>query len=207
MYYEPNDIPAISRTTTLNEELGQIEYIFSDKVCVFQSVCLPIDVNRLYTVRPTFPLLSPTLSSSLLPSPSPYSLPLLPSLSFPLLSPPPSFPLLSPTIPPSLLYHPPLPTPSQTGTLTQNIMTFHKCSIQGVKYGEGIPEDKEKEVVVSTGEVLQEKKPESPSSVSLEIGIGCHGPGILGRGAGCFIEVVLPRISTIWTKSSSVIKR
>ena len=34
MYYEPNDIPAISRTTTLNEELGQIEYIFSDKVCV-----------------------------------------------------------------------------------------------------------------------------------------------------------------------------
>ena len=49
MYYEPNDIPAISRTTTLNEELGQIEYIFSDKVCVFQSVCLPIDVNSLYT--------------------------------------------------------------------------------------------------------------------------------------------------------------
>ena len=78
MYYEPNDIPAISRTTTLNEELGQIEYIFSDKVCVFQSVCLPIDVNRLYTVRPTFPLLSPTLSSSLLPSPSPYPLVLPP---------------------------------------------------------------------------------------------------------------------------------
>ena len=51
MYYEPNDIPAVSRTTTLNEELGQIEYIFSDKVCVFQSVCLLIDVNSLYTVR------------------------------------------------------------------------------------------------------------------------------------------------------------
>lgn len=104
-----------------------------------------------------------------------------PFLSFPLLSRPPSFPLLPPILSSSLLYHPPLPTPSQTGTLTQNIMTFHKCSIQGVKYGEGIPEDKEKEVVVSTGEVLQEKKPESPSPVSLEIGIGCHGPCILGR--------------------------
>ena len=32
MYYEPNDVPALARTTTLNEELGQIEYIFSDKV-------------------------------------------------------------------------------------------------------------------------------------------------------------------------------
>ena len=32
MYYEPNDVPAIARTTALNEELGQIEYIFSDKV-------------------------------------------------------------------------------------------------------------------------------------------------------------------------------
>ena len=31
MYYEKNDIPAKARTTTLNEELGQIEYIFSDK--------------------------------------------------------------------------------------------------------------------------------------------------------------------------------
>ena len=34
MYYEVNDIPAQSRTTTLNEELGQIEYIFSDKVYI-----------------------------------------------------------------------------------------------------------------------------------------------------------------------------
>ncbi|XP_023211422.1 phospholipid-transporting ATPase ID-like, partial [Centruroides sculpturatus] len=31
MYYATNDTPACSRTTTLNEELGQIEYIFSDK--------------------------------------------------------------------------------------------------------------------------------------------------------------------------------
>ena len=34
MYYPPEDVPAIARTTTLNEELGQIEYIFSDKVCL-----------------------------------------------------------------------------------------------------------------------------------------------------------------------------
>ncbi|CAF0870465.1 unnamed protein product [Adineta ricciae] len=53
MYYEPNNVPAQARTTTLNEELGQIEYIFSDK----------------------------------------------------------------------------------TGTLTQNIMTFNKCSIKGKVYG------------------------------------------------------------------------
>lgn len=31
MYYAKNDTPAKSRTTTLNEELGQIQYIFSDK--------------------------------------------------------------------------------------------------------------------------------------------------------------------------------
>ena len=31
MYYKVSDTPAKARTTTLNEELGQIEYIFSDK--------------------------------------------------------------------------------------------------------------------------------------------------------------------------------
>lgn len=31
MYYARKDTPAEARTTTLNEELGQIKYIFSDK--------------------------------------------------------------------------------------------------------------------------------------------------------------------------------
>lgn len=31
MYYEPTDTPAVCRTSSLVEELGQISYIFSDK--------------------------------------------------------------------------------------------------------------------------------------------------------------------------------
>ena len=53
MFYEPKNMPAQARTTTLNEELGQVKYVFSDK----------------------------------------------------------------------------------TGTLTQNIMIFNKCSINGILYG------------------------------------------------------------------------
>ncbi|CAG5116517.1 unnamed protein product, partial [Candidula unifasciata] len=59
MYYDKKDTPAKARTTTLNEELGQIEYIFSDK----------------------------------------------------------------------------------TGTLTQNIMNFNKCSINGRSYGDHVDRD------------------------------------------------------------------
>jgi phospholipid-translocating ATPase len=47
MYYGEEDIPAIARTTTLNEELGQIDYVFSDKtgtltqnVMVFHKCCI-----------------------------------------------------------------------------------------------------------------------------------------------------------------------
>jgi len=40
LYYAKNDTPAKSRTTTLNEELGQIEYIFSDKTGTLTQVCI-----------------------------------------------------------------------------------------------------------------------------------------------------------------------
>uniref|UniRef100_A0A2K5I5M5 Phospholipid-transporting ATPase n=1 Tax=Colobus angolensis palliatus TaxID=336983 RepID=A0A2K5I5M5_COLAP len=71
MYYSRKATPAEARTTTLNEELGQIEYIFSDK----------------------------------------------------------------------------------TGTLTQNIMTFKRCSINGRIYGE-VPDDLDQKT-----EITQKKEP------------------------------------------------
>jgi phospholipid-translocating ATPase len=35
MYYDKTDTPAQARTTTLNEELGQVQYIFSDKTGIY----------------------------------------------------------------------------------------------------------------------------------------------------------------------------
>ena len=49
MYYEPEDVPPIARTTTLNEELGQIEYIFSDKVKWFVNVSLTAKFHLIVT--------------------------------------------------------------------------------------------------------------------------------------------------------------
>lgn len=40
MFYEKTNMPAKARTTTLNEELGQIEYIFTDKTGTLTQVCL-----------------------------------------------------------------------------------------------------------------------------------------------------------------------
>jgi phospholipid-transporting ATPase len=41
MYYAPTDTPALCRTSSLVEELGQIEYVFSDKVCSISWECTP----------------------------------------------------------------------------------------------------------------------------------------------------------------------
>jgi phospholipid-translocating ATPase len=42
MFYQPNNIRAKVRTTTLNEELGQIQYIFSDKTGTLTQVRISI---------------------------------------------------------------------------------------------------------------------------------------------------------------------
>ncbi|CAF3665633.1 unnamed protein product [Rotaria sp. Silwood1] len=43
MYYEPYNVPTEARTTTLNEELGQIEYVFSDKTGTLTQKLQPIE--------------------------------------------------------------------------------------------------------------------------------------------------------------------
>lgn len=42
MYDEKSDTPASAKTTTLNEELGQIQYIFSDKTGTLTQVYIAI---------------------------------------------------------------------------------------------------------------------------------------------------------------------
>jgi hypothetical protein len=55
MYDKASDSPAVARTTTLNEELGQIDYVFSDKVRP-QGRPLPTPPRSLRPV-PTFGLI------------------------------------------------------------------------------------------------------------------------------------------------------
>ena len=47
MYYEPQDKPAKARSTSLNDQLGQVEYVFSDKtgtltqnIMTFKKCCI-----------------------------------------------------------------------------------------------------------------------------------------------------------------------
>lgn len=53
MYYAPTDTPAKARTTTLNEELGQIEFVFSDKTGtlteVSHTICALSNFVHCYT--------------------------------------------------------------------------------------------------------------------------------------------------------------
>ena len=59
MYDETSDTPASAKTTTLNEELGQIQYVFSDKTGTLTQVHIYI---RNFTCDMSYILLQTILT-------------------------------------------------------------------------------------------------------------------------------------------------
>ena len=70
----------------------------------------------------------------------------------------------------------------QTGTLTQNVMTFLKCSIKGVKYGEETDDDKEIDQLVATGAEEHVRKASDGGTLAVSpISIACLCSLLLGN--------------------------